>query len=45
MLYFADVSDRLNNDYFWAYMDMREAMYLCPINARDLLMVFCGSPM
>lgn len=35
----------IDNDFFWAYMDMREGQYLCPINVRDLLFTYCGSPM
>ena len=42
---FTDLSDIIDNDFFWAYMDMREGQYLCPINARDLLFIYCGCPM
>ena len=35
----------INIDFFFAYIDMREGHYQCPISTRDLLYMFCGSPM
>ena len=45
MKYFSDMSDLVDSDFFWAYMDMREGHYLCPIGTRDLLYMFCGYPL